>query len=75
MALVFVQQPLYTTLAAEQDIIYTIKEDTTIVADKSKVKYVAKVNVMSNYTSPVEIGVFKTTPNATEVGIFDLGTI
>ena len=75
MALVFVQQPLYTTLAAEQDIIYTINEDSTVVIDNEKVKYVAKVSVMSNYTSPVEIGVFKTTPNAAQVGIFDLGTI
>ena len=75
MALQFQQQPLYRIVAAEQDIIFVIKEDTTIVADKSKVKYVAYVNVMSDTAAPVQIGVFKTTPNAAEVGIFDFSTI
>tara|TARA_R110001632_G_scaffold18252_3_gene56775 strand:+ start:1488 stop:2894 length:1407 start_codon:yes stop_codon:yes gene_type:complete len=75
MALLLQQKPLYRLLAAEQDIIFVIKEDTTIVADKSKVKYVAYVNVMSDSAAPVQIGVFKTTPNAAEVGIFDFSTI
>ena len=75
MALLIQQKPLYRLLAAEQDIIFVIKEDTTIVADKSKVKYVAYVNVMSDSAAPVQIGVFKTTPNAAEVGIFDFSTI
>jgi len=75
MALQLQQKPLYNTVAAEQDIIFVIKEDTTIVADKSKVKYVAYVNVYSDSATPVQIGVFKTTPNAAEVGIFDFSTI
>jgi hypothetical protein len=75
MALQLEQKPLYRTVAAEQDIIFVIKEDTTIVADESKVKYVAYVNVMSDKSAPVQIGVFKTTPNAAEVGIFDFSTI
>lgn len=75
MALQFQQKPLYRIVAAEQDIIFVIKEDTTIVADKSKVKFVAYVNVMSDSAAPVQIGVFKTTPNAAEVGIFDFSTI
>ena len=75
MALQFQQVPLYRLLSAEQDIIFVIKEDTTIVADESKVKFVAYVNVMSDSAAPVQIGVFKTTPNAAEVGIFDFSTI
>ena len=75
MALQLQQQPLYRLVAAEQDIIFVIKEDTTIVANESKVKFVAYVNVMSDSAAPVQIGVFKTTPNAAEVGIFDFSTI
>jgi hypothetical protein len=75
MALQLQQKPLYRTVAAEQDIIFAIKEDTTIVLNESKVKYVAYVNVMSDKSAPVQIGVFKTTPNAAEVGIFDFSTI
>lgn len=75
MALQFQQVPLYRAVAAEQDIIFVIKENTTIVADESKVKYVAYVNVMSDSAAPIQIGVFKTTPNAAEVGIFDFSTI
>ena len=75
MALQLQQKPLYRTVAAEQDIIFVIKEDTTIVSTESKVKYVAYVNVMSDKSAPVQIGVFKTTPNAAEVGIFDFSTI
>ena len=75
MALKFAQRPLYKTLAAEQQIIFAIKETTTIVANESKVKFVAKVNVGSDSSALTEIGVFKTTPNEAEVGIFDFGTI
>jgi len=75
MALQKIQQPLYRLVAAEQDIIFVIKESTTIVANESKVKFVAYVNVMSDSAAPVQIGVFKTTPNAAEVGIFDFSTI
>jgi len=75
MALAFAQHPRYRTLAAEQDIIFAIKETTTIVATESKVKFVAKVSVGSDSAALTEIGVFKTTPNAAGVGIFDFGTI
>ena len=75
MALQKIQEPLYRLVAAEQDIIFVIKESTTIVANESKVKFVAYVNVMSDSAAPVQIGVFKTTPNAAEVGIFDFSTI
>ena len=75
MALQLQQQPLYRLVAAEQDIIFVIKESTSIVANESKVKFVAYVNVMSDSAAPVQIGVFKTTPNAAEVGIFDFSTI
>jgi hypothetical protein len=75
MALKFAQIPRYKTLAAEEQIIFAIKETGTIVEDESKVKFVAKVNVGSDSSALTEIGVFKTTPNAAEVGIFDFGTI
>ena len=75
MALQFQQVPLYRLLSAEQDIIFVINEGTSIVATESKVKFVAYVNVMSDSAAPVQIGVFKTTPNAAEVGIFDFSTI
>jgi hypothetical protein len=75
MALQFAQRPRYETIAAEQEIIFAIKESGSIVEDESKVKFVAKVNVGSDSAALTEIGVFKTTPNAAEVGIFDFGTI
>jgi len=75
MALQKIQIPLYRAVAAEQDIIFVIKESTSIVSTESKVKFVAYVNVMSDSAAPVQIGVFKTTPNAAEVGIFDFSTI
>ena len=75
MSLQKIQVPLYRLLSAEQDIIFVIKESTTIVLNESKVKFVAYVNVMSDSAAPVQIGVFKTTPNAAEVGIFDFSTI
>ena len=75
MALQFAQIPRYKTLAAEEQIIFAIKESGSIVANESKVKFVAKVNVGSDSSALTEIGVFKTTPNAAEVGIFDFGTI
>ena len=71
----FAQEPLYRTVAAEQEIIFAIREDTGIVANESKVKFVATVNVGSDSSALTEIGVFKTTPNAAERGIFDFGTI
>ena len=75
MALKFAQIPRYKTLAAEEQIIFAIDETGTIVEDESKVKFIAKVNVASDRAALTEIGVFKTTPNAAEVGIFDFGTI
>lgn len=75
MALQLEQQPLFRLVAAEQDIIFVISENSTIVSTESKVKFVAYVNVMSDTAVPVQIGVFKTTPNAAEVGIFDFSTI
>jgi len=71
----FSQEPLYRTVAAEQDIIFSVLEDTGIVANESKVKFIARVNVGSDSSALTEIGVFKTTPNAAERGIFDFGTI
>ncbi|MBP92659.1 MAG: hypothetical protein CMC55_00915 [Flavobacteriaceae bacterium] len=75
MALKFAQRPRYETIAAEQEIIFAIEETGSKVEDESKVKFVAKVNVGSDSSALTEIGVFKTTPNAAEVGIFDFGTI
>ena len=75
MALAFAQIPRYKTIAAEEQTIFAIKETTTIVANQTKVKFIAKVNVGSDSSALTEIGVFKTTPNAADVGIFDFSTI
>ena len=78
MALTIVQAPLYNILPIGQQIIFA-SSDTTIVATKFKVKFVAQIHVSAN---PINlsnnndlIGTFKTTPNNEGVGIFDLRPI
>ena len=80
MALIIEQRPLYNELAVGQDFIFTVADDP-IVANKFRVKYVAKVRV-GKEVSPsgsaigmTSVGTFKTTPNNKGKGIFDLSSV
>ena len=80
MALQIVQRPLYNTLAAGQEIVFVVNETTgNIVTTKTNVNYVVEIRVATdsselNSTTSI-IGEFKSTPNNTGVGIFELSTI
>lgn len=80
MALQIVQRPLYNTLAAGQEIVFVVNETTgNIVTTKTNVNYVVEIRVATdsselNTTTSI-IGEFKSTPNNTGVGIFELSTI
>lgn len=73
------QQPLYTQLPVGQEVIFVVS-NAAIIANETKVKYCAEVHI-SDSTPPNPsvatdlIGVFKTTPNATGVGIFDFRNV
>ena len=73
------QQPLYTQLPVGQEVIFVVS-NAPIVSAETKVKYCAEVHI-SDSTPPNPsvatdlIGVFKTTPNATGVGIFDFRNV
>ena len=71
------QQPLYKTLPIGQQIMFSVS-NTTLVATKYKVKFVAEVyvsNIGITYAASELIGTFKTTPNNAGVGIFNLRPI
>jgi hypothetical protein len=79
MATIIEQIPLYSLLPVEQDIIFTVSNNT-VVATETKVKFIAEVHISSQF--PVSlgnnnnlVGTFKTTPNNAGVGIFDLRPI
>ena len=77
-----IQQPLYKMLAVGDEIIFVL-EDTNIVANNFKVKYIAEVYV-SYYTSDPfntahwsasKVATLKVVPNNEGVGIFDFSRI
>ena len=78
MAQVSIDQfPLYKTLPIGQQIMFSVS-NTTLVATKYKVKFVAEVyvsNIGITYAASELIGTFKTTPNNAGVGIFNLRPI
>tara|TARA_R110002020_G_scaffold21591_2_gene73483 strand:+ start:2552 stop:4051 length:1500 start_codon:yes stop_codon:yes gene_type:complete len=77
MAVTISQKPLYRMLAANEEIIFGVK-DTVIVATKFKVKYVAEVYVGtsgSNIFTQIKAATLKTTPNNTGIGVFDFSRI
>ena len=79
MAVSIDQRPLYRVLPIGQQVMFSVSEPTT-VATKFKVKFVAEVRVSSSAginpnSSDDLIGTFKTTPNNTGVGMFDLRPI
>ena len=78
MAVSIVQRPLYKVLPIGQQIMFSVS-DTSTVATRFKVKFIAEVHVSKtaiNLGSITDIiGTFKTTPNNAGVGMFDLRPI
>ena len=78
MATTIEQQPLYRMLAAGEEIIFALK-NTTIVASKFKVKFIAEVYVTGknpgNFLQIEKIATLKVTPNNAGIGIFDFSRI
>lgn len=78
MSLTIIQKPLYKVLPASNNIMYTV-EDTTSVATKFKVKYVADIHVISNRANTLTasnlINTVKVSPNSVGVGILDISSI
>ena len=79
MATIIEQSPLYTTLPAGQDVIFSVSNNL-IVATKLKVKFIAEVHISSSFLPNLSvandvIGTFKTTPNNAGVGMFDFRPI
>ena len=79
MATTIEQKPLYKQLPVGQDVVFVVKNDN-IVQNQLRVKFVAEVHI-SNDTPPNTgstlqvVGTFKTTPNASGVGVFDFRPI
>tara|TARA_R110002012_G_scaffold4652_1_gene21338 strand:+ start:288 stop:1715 length:1428 start_codon:yes stop_codon:yes gene_type:complete len=73
------QKPLYDNLPVGSEIIFTVSNDTA-VANETKVKFCVDVHI-SDFAPPNPntttylIGTFKTTPNDTGVGMFDLSSL
>ena len=79
MATTIEQKPLYRQLPVGQDVIFVVKNDN-IVQNQLRVKFVAEVHISDdtppNTGSPLQVvGTFKTTPNASGVGVFDFRPI
>jgi hypothetical protein len=78
MAVSIDQRPLYKTLPIGQQVLFAVSEPT-IVATKFKVKFIAEVHVSNSpinlSTADDVIGTFKTIPNNSGAGIFDLRPI
>ena len=71
------QTPLYRMLATDEEIIFVV-EDTTIVANNFKVKFIAEVWLSNTSSSPftqTKIATLKVTPNNAGSGIFDFSRI
>jgi hypothetical protein len=79
MATTITQEPLYNVVPVGQDIMFTVANNN-IVANQVRVKFIAEVHI-SNSTIPNQnsstdiIGTFKTTPNNSGVGMFDLSSV
>ena len=71
------QLPLYRMLATDEEIIFVV-EDTAIVANNFKVKFIAEVWLGDTSASPftqTKIATLKVTPNNVGSGIFDFSRI
>ena len=78
MSLTIIQKPEFKLLPASAPIYYTVS-DTTSVATKFKVKYVADIHVLGSSNNAISsnnlINTVKVSPNANGVGILDLKSI
>jgi len=78
MALTIIQKPQYKLLPAASSMFYTVS-DTTAIATKFKVKYVADIHILGSSNNAISssnlINTVKVSPNANGVGIMDLKSI
>lgn len=78
MSLTIIQKPEFKLLPASAPIYYTVS-DTTAVATKFKVKYVADIHILGSSNNAISsnnlINTVKVSPNANGVGIMDLKSI
>ncbi len=77
MALVIEQEPAYRTLAAGQEVIYVVSENTGIVFNNDLVKINALVIISknANFTDVIHSSSYSSTPNNKGVAIFDFGPV
>ena len=80
MATLIVQKPLKEILPVGQDVIFTVSNNSNIVQNETRVKFIAEVHISSgNPINPSTnndlVGTFKTTPNDAGVGMFDFAPI
>lgn len=81
MTLIVEQKPLYKTLAAAQKLILSVTEDSGVVVNEKRVKFIFTVYAGKNRTDVTGqlpstlVGDFKTTPNDAGAGMIDLSPI
>ena len=79
MAFVVKQTPGYLTMAAGQQIIYVISDDTSVMTTELMVKVNAQVQVnrlqSMNPAGTIHSSSYSSTPNSAGVCIFDFGKI
>ena len=72
------QRPLYSTLVAGQEIIFTLSNDDALISH-TRVKFVIDVHIgeepINLASSTNKIATFKVTPNNSGVGMIDLSSI
>ena len=79
MATTIEQEPQFQTMPVGQNVIFAVSNNT-IVAQQTKVKFIAEVHVSKGNPPNVStttnlVGTFKVTPNNKGVGIFDFSSI
>ena len=79
MATTITQEPLYDIVPVGQDIMFAVANNG-IVANQVRVKFIAEVHISqvtppNPNTSTYLVGTFKTTPNNTGIGMFDLSSV
>jgi len=77
MALVIEQQPGYKTLAAGQQVIVVVSEDTGIFTNEQMVRVNVSLNIsrLSTGTGTVHTSTYSAIPNGQGVCIFDFGNV
>ena len=81
MTLIVEQKPLYNTVAAAQKLILSVTEDSGVVVNQTRVKFIFTVYADKNRADVTGqlpstlVGYFKTTPNDAGAGMIDLSPI